>query len=199
MAQQTYRLVITGNAAGQFVQNVFHYRIDDDSFANRLLAAKGLVDGFLAAGQDSNFLGMCSSAYEMMSIKARRITNGGGPEWIDASVASSPGTLGAGMAMSGAGPVIIWNTDGGPRRVGKTFIPGISPDNVDGGEISAVTIGFLLGMAALFRIAFNAVGGGTPSCVLCIPRSNDPSVRSLIVGAQVSKDVGQQRRRQLPV
>jgi len=199
MAAQTYQLVISGNLAGQFVQNVLHYRMDDAGYPSRLQSAKGLVDGWLTDGKMDHFLDMCPTPYVVKSVKARCLTGGGGPEWIDASVASSPGTLGAGMAMSGAGPVIIWNTDGGPRRVGKTFIPGISPDNVDGGEISAVTIGFLLGMAALFRIAFNAVGGGTPSCVLCIPRSNDPSVRSLIVGAQVSKDVGQQRRRQLPV
>lgn len=198
MANQTYRLVITGNAAGQFVQNIFNYRMDDDSFSNRLLAAKGLIDGFLAVSKQDDFLGMVPEEYLMKSIKCRRITNGGGPEYIDTSVDGSPGVFGSGMQMSGAGPVIIWNTDGGARRVGKTFLPGIGADEVNGGEIVATAIAGLLAAANTFRASFNAVGGSTPSCLLCIPRSNDPETRSLIVGAQVSKIVGQMRRRQLP-
>jgi hypothetical protein len=199
MANQTYALVITGNSAGQFVQNIFHFRMDDDGFANRLLAAKGLIDGFLADAKEVAFLEMVPSAYQMMSIKARRVTNGGGPEWIDTSVASTPGAGGAGLQMSGAGPVILWFTDGGPRRVGKTFLPGIANANINGGEIEAAFLVTLNDEAETFRSPFPAVGGTTPTCTMVIPRTGDPATRSIVTANLVSKDLGVQRRRQLPV
>lgn len=199
MANQTYQLVITGNAAGQFVQNVLHYRMDDAGFSNRLLSAKGLVDGWIAAALMDNWLAMVPSTYIVQSIKARRITNGGGPEYVDVSLQGEIGEGGTGMQASANGPVIIWNTDGGARRVGKTFLPGISPTKMDGGEILATFISALQAAAAAFLAPFNAVGGGSPPCQFCIPRHNDASIRSLPVGVQVSKMIGQQRRRQLPV
>ena len=64
MANQTYQLVVTYNAFGQFAQNVFHYRVDDDSFANRLLAAKGLVEGFIAAGRPTTLMDMFPNEVE---------------------------------------------------------------------------------------------------------------------------------------
>lgn len=199
MANQTYRLVISGNCAGQFVQNIFHYRMDDDSFTNRFLAAKGLVDGFLAGDHPVNFLAMLPDAYVLKSVKARRVTAGGGPEYTDTSLDGSPGTLGSDTNMSGSGPVIIWLTNGGARRLGKTFLAGLSPTYVDGGEITDAGLSAINGAATDFRAVFNAIGGGTPTCTLVVPRSNDLSTRSLVVGNQVSKNVGLQRRRQLPV
>jgi len=199
MANQTYRLVLSGNAAGQFFQNIFHYRMDDDSFGNRLLAAKGLIDGWIADAKNVPLLDMMPSTVSIKSVKARRITSGGGPEYVDVSLSGQVGTAGDDLEASANGPVIIWNTDGGPRRVGKTFIPGICQDKVVGGEIKNTFIATLQNAAAEFRIAFPAVGGTTPTCTMVIPRSSDPSTRSLIIGQQVSKYIGKQRRRQLPV
>lgn len=199
MANQTYSLVITGNAAGQFVQNVLHYRMDDGGFANRLLSAKGLLDGWIAADLQDNWLAMLPTTYLLQSIKTRRLTNGGGPEYVDVSLQGSAGTGGTGMQASANGPVIIWNTDGGPRRVGKTFLPGISPSKMDGGEILDAFLIVLKNNAVPLSQPFNAVGGGSPPCQFCIPRHNDASLRSLPVGVQISKHIGQQRRRQLPV
>lgn len=199
MAAQTYQFIITGNCCGQFVQNVLHYRIDDAGFANRLLAAKGLIDGWLAASKQDAWLAMLPDDYLMKSLKARRVTNGGGPEFIDVSLDGDPGGFGSGAQMSGAGPVIIWFTDGGPRRTGKTFLAGIGIDKVDGGEIIATAVTAINSASADFRTTFSTVGGGAVTATQCIPRSNDPATRSLIVGSLVSKNVGQQRRRQLPV
>jgi len=190
---------LSGNAAGQFFQNSFHYRMDDDSFGNRLLAAKGLIDGWIADAKNVPLLDMMPSTVSIKSVKARRITSGGGPEYVDVSLSGQVGTAGDDLEASANGPVIIWNTDGGPRRVGKTFIPGICQDKVVGGEIKNTFIATLQNAAAEFRIAFPAVGGTTPTCTMVIPRSSDPSTRSLIIGQQVSKYIGKQRRRQLPV
>ena len=199
MALETYQFIITGNCAGQFVQNIFHFRMDDASYVNRLLAAKGLIDGWLAANYMDQWTSIVPEEYIVKSLKARRVTNGGGPEYVDISVDGTTGEADDDMQMSGAGPVIIWNTDGGARRVGKTFVPGISTTNVDGGEITETFVATVLAAAETLRVPFPAVGGTTPTCTMCIPRKNDPGTRSLIVQSQVSKDVGQQRRRQLPV
>jgi len=199
MALETYQLVVTGVCAGQFVQNVFHYRIDDAGFSNRLLSAKGLVDGWLNDGKLDNLLSMVPDVYIVKSIKARRITGGGGPEYVDISAAGGEGTLGSGTQMTGAGPVIIWFTDGGARRIGKTFLAGIAAANVDGGEITAATITTLLTEATAYRANFVTIGGGGVTAVLVVPRSDNPATRSIVNGALISKDVGKQRRRQLPV
>lgn len=199
MANQTYQLVVSGNLAGQFVQNVFHYRMDDDSFANRLLAAKGLSDGFIAATCDELFLDMCPFPYEMLSLKTRCITGGGGPEYIDLSVSGQNGTRTGTVQTSSSGPVILWHTDGPNRSTGKTFIPGISASDAEGGEISAAAKTAILAAAVDFLQPFTAVGGGTPECRLCIPKANDPTTRYLVDAAMIAKDIGKQRRRQLPV
>jgi len=199
MAQQTYQLVVTTNAAGQFCQNIFHWRMDDAGFANRLVAAKGLIDGFIADGKVDKYLDMVPDAVLLKSLKARRVTNGGGPEYIDVSLDGSPGTFGAGLQASANGPTIIWNTNGGARRVGKTFLPGLSSSKINGGEIAEAAVIALYGNANLFRDPFAAVGGGGPECVFCIPRSNDPATRSLVLDVQVGRYLGVQRRRQLPV
>lgn len=199
MAQETYRLIVTWRSADQFAQNVLHYRMDDAAFASRLLAAEGLILGWLNAEVHFTLLNMVPAACVMKSIRARRITNGGGPEFINVSVDGEDGERTGIMQTSSVGPVIIFNTNGGPRRVGKVFLPGISDTDVEGGEITQALLDVIQDGANNMMNEFPAVGGGTPQCLLVIPRSNDPSVRSLILQAQISKNTGKQRRRQLPV
>lgn len=199
MATQTYQLSVVGNSAGQFVTNVLHFRMDDDGYADRLLGAKGLVDGFIANGNLIGYLAMVPDAYVLSSLKCRRVSNGGGPEWINIDHSGNQGTFGSDTQISGAGPVIILYTDGGPRRKGKVFLPGIDPTKVDGDEIAAAAITTLLAKAADLFAGFSAVGGTTPSVVACVPHHNNMALRSLILHFAVSKIVGKQRRRQLPV
>ena len=199
MANQTFQLVITGTAADQFVQNVFHFRMDPDSFSNRLLAAKGLVDGFLDADKSEKFLEMCPDSYVIKSIKCRQITDGGGPEWVDITQEGEVGTLGAGMSVPGVGPVIIWYIDGPPKCKGRTFIPGIPNGAIGGDEIASATITALNDAASDFRVAFNAIGGTAPAVAMCIPTTANPAIRFLVNGNAVSRIVGKQRRRQVPV
>lgn len=199
MANQTYQLVVTGDAAGQFVQNVFHYRMDDNGFSNRLAAAQGLFNGWFAATMHEYFLQWHPSTYTAKSVKVRRRTNGGGPEYVDTQINGETGTGGTGMQASANGPVLIWNTDGGPRRIGKTFVSGIAKANVNAGEITAAFLTDLIDNANQFITPFAAVGGGAPFCTFCIPRSSDVSVRSLVTNCQVGRYLGVQRRRQLPV
>jgi hypothetical protein len=173
--------------------------MDDDSYANRLLAAKGLVDGWLADDKLDHFLLWHPDTYIFKSVKARRVTDGGGPEYTNIDDAGSTGQFGTGMQVAANGPVIIWNTDGGARRVGKTFISGIAPENINAGEITQLALSNFMDAASSFRTPFPAAGGSTPTCTFCIPRRTDLSIRSLVVDYQISRDVGSQRRRNLPV
>lgn len=199
MATQTYQLIVTGICADQFVQNVLHFRMDDDGYTNRLAAAKGLIDGLIAADWHASFLACVPDAYVMQSLKARRVSNGGGPEWISTELQGSEGTLGSDTEISGAGPVAILYTDGGPRRIGKIFFPGIAPANVDGDQISQATLDTINSSLETMRVPFDAVGGTTPPVTLTIPRANNLALRSNIVESTVSRYVGKQRRRQVPV
>lgn len=199
MAQQTYSLVVTGICAGQFVQNVFHYRFDPDGFTNRLLAAKGLVDGWIAALKHEVLLAMLPDAYEMKSVKARQTSNGGGPEWIDISLDGQTGTLGTGTSVPGVGPVIIWYTLGGPKKKGKTFLAGIANGNIGGDEIALSVVNELDSQANDFWPTFNVVGGGAVPALMVIAKSGDPETRYQVTFGKTSRYVGKQRRRQLPV
>lgn len=199
MANQTYQVVLTGNLAGQFVQNVLHYRMDDSSFTNRLLSAKGLLDGWIADDKDLSWFDMLPEPYIYLSAKARCITGGGGPEHVNLTHTGQTGSRGSTIQTSSAGPVVIWHTDGPNRSTGKVFLPGIAVGDVQGGEISAACITALEAALADFITSFPAVGGTTPECYLCVAKSGDPDTRYLVDNYRIAKDVGQQRRRQLPV
>jgi len=199
MSLQTYQLVITGNCAGQFVQNVMHYRVDDSSFANRLLSAKGLVEGWEAAGKLGDFLDALPGPYIFLSVKARCITGGGGPEYISLIDTGTTGARGSSVQTSSAGPVVLWHTDGPNRSTGKTFLAGIAVGDVEGGEISASARSAFLTAMQSYLTSFPTVGGTTPQADFCIAKASDPTTRYLITDALIGKDVGKQRRRQLPV
>lgn len=199
MAAETYQLVISGQCAGQFVQNILHYRMDDASFSSRLAAAKGLVLGWEEADLGGAWVSLLPVPYVINSVKARRITNGGGPEYISVALQGSAGLQGTNVQTSSAGPVLLWHTNGPNRSVGKTFLAGIGTTNVEGGEISASFLAILFEFATDLRQSFPAVGGSTPTCDMVIPKTGDPSTRYLVDGVQISKDIGKLRRRQLPV
>jgi len=199
MAAQTYQLVITGNLAGQFVQNVLHYRMDDAGYATRLQAAKGLVDGWLTAGKMSDFLLMLPEPYIAKSVKARAVTGGGGPEWIDTSMSGDLGERSGDIGESGVGPVLIWYTDGGNRSNGKTYLPGVSANDVKNGELLAGAGTDILAAANDFLETFDSEGASIVPVVQVIPRSSNMTLRSLVVEVSISKEIGQQRRRLLPV
>jgi len=199
MAVHTYQLVISGRCAGQFCQNVFHYEFDDAGYANSLAAAKGLIDGFIAGNRDDLFLDMLPAQYVILSLKARAVSGGIGPEWIDQSMSGNTGTRGSGIVASSDGPVLIWYQEDGPRKNGRTFLAGIYNGDVEGGEINAAALSAILAKANSFRGTFNTVGGGTPATTMVVQNTSNPAAPYTIVDVNISKHLGQQRRRQVPV
>jgi len=199
MAAQTYQLVITGNLAGQFVQTVLHYEMEDSGFANKLLAAKGLIDGWLAASKDSEWLAMLPDSYVLMSIKSRCVSVPGSPEWIDTTPATGAGTFGTGIVSSSSGPVLIWYTSSGPKTKGRTFLPGIGNDKNVAGSLPIAVVSDLIEAAETYRANFPSVGGGAVAVIFVVAKATDLTIRYSVIGVNVSKDVGVQRRRQLPI
>lgn len=199
MALQTYVLVVSGNLAGQFVQNVFHYRLDDAAAPTKLKAAKSLVAGWEAASKPSNLLDCLPGAYTWLSTKARLVTSGGGAEWASLENQGDTGTRPGDIQASSSGPVVTWFTDGPNRRIGKTFLPGIRSLDVVDGEISVGFITLINTRMGTFRANFDTVGELVTTAQFVIAKSGDPTTRSLVVNNNVSKDVGVQRRRVLPV
>ena len=199
MANQTYQLVINGTLANQFVANVFHFQMDDASYPNRLAAAAGLIAGFVLNSCVDNFLLCCPVGYTVLSVKARCVTGGGGPEFIDLGNAGDAGNRTGNVQTSSAGPVVLWLTDGPNRSQGKTFIPGISVSDAEGGEISAAAKTAMLAAVYDFMVPFSAQGSGTPTASLCIAKASNAAIVYLVTNAMIAKDIGKLRRRQLPV
>jgi len=199
MATNTYQLIFSGNESGQFVQNVLHLRMDDAGYTAALQAAKGLVDGLIAASREQDFLDMCCGSYSLNSIKCRRVSGGIGPEWIDTTVSGTSGNRSGNSQSSSNGPVILLIPLGAPRRVGKIFIPGISNADCDRGSILAATITALDAAATALLQPFTASGGATPTVSWCIASSTNKADTVAIGGIDVCREIGVQRRRQLPV
>jgi len=199
MAINTYQLIFSGNLAGQFVQNVLHLRMDDAGYAAALEAAKGLVDGFLAASREDDWLDLHCVSYLLNSIKCRRVSGGIGPEWIDTTVAGGGGSRSGASQSSSNGPVILLIPLGAARRVGKIFVAGISSTDADRGMITAAAITALDAAATALLQPFTASGGATPAVNWCIASATNKADTIAIGAIDVCKEIGVQRRRQLPV
>jgi len=199
MALQTYEMVLSARCCGQFVQNVLHYYFDDAAYPSPIAAAKGLVDGWIAAGKDQLWLDMHCESYILMSVKTRRRTGGIGPQWIDLSLQGTPGNRSGESQTSSNGPVILWLPLTPNRVTGKTFIAGVSDSDADRGELSSTCINDLKVAAEDSNLVFPTVGGGTPNAQLCIVKSGAPGTRYGIDGVEVCREIGVQRRRQTPV
>jgi len=199
MAVHTYQLIISGTIAGQFCQNIFHYKMDDAGYANALIAAQGLLNGWLADDKPADWLQFCPANYIIRSFKARRVSGGTGPEWVDLSFAGENGERSGDAQVSSTGPVIIWVIEGNFRRKGRTFVPGISITDADGGEITAAALDDFNTAADSFLGEFPADGGGTPDVTFVVAQSDNLATTFEIIDAQISKEIGVQRRRQLPV
>jgi len=199
MAINTYQLIFSGNSCGQFVQNVLHLRMDDAGYAAALQAAKGLVDGFLAASREDDWLDMHCESYTLMSLKCRRVSGGIGPEWIDISVTGTNGSRSGVSQSSSNGPVVLLIPLGSPRRVGKIFVSGISLTDADRGQISVAAIAAIDAAATALLQTFTAVGGATPAVNWCIASAANKADTLAIGAMEVCKEIGVVRRRQLPV
>lgn len=139
--QDCHQIGLYFRMPGQFAQCILHYRntltnsVDPgaDSDALRVLweGANGAL--LMAAIPDS---------VTLFGIKVKRVNNGGGPN-IQRPLAIAGGRVGE-MSTTGIAPCLVYPYSNGTRWfAGRTFLPGVSEDDIAVNEFTAGLIGDL--------------------------------------------------------
>jgi hypothetical protein len=200
MAKQVYEIVPSGILGGQFVQNVLHCEVDETTPQNPFIVASQIIEEFNGAGQFvPTWLQMLPEDYKLTSLRVRRITDGGGPTAIATGGAlfAQDGDRSGAISSAQVCPLIIWVGIDDPDSTGRTFLPGVSEDDVDEMTLVAGLQTEMLNFVGYWK------GGGTlPTSAFpwsgCIyKRATD--VGDPIIGGYVSPLIGTQRRRLRPV
>lgn len=125
---KVYSVVITGQNAGQFVQNVLHYQSSESGSFDAYTWAEDVVEAWYV-NMKASFLALLSPDYSMLSIRGRRVSTPGGPTYIKLTSGDVGAHLGdtetAGLSAEARFPVVI----GGKNVTGKFFVPGV-PEGV---------------------------------------------------------------------
>jgi hypothetical protein len=198
MAANTYRLTISYNTAGQFAQNVLHYRFSDDGFATTVQAADALNNAF-----NTHCVGPLKDALslhtQILSLKSRRILAAGGFEAVKLGVAGDIGNRTGDLSASGLAPLIRFITNNVPVITGRMFLPGLSDDDGLDGYISPALATDLQDLANALDDPLTLTGGGSPVATPVVV-SRSPVVASIPVQVCVPCSfLATQRRRQRPV
>jgi|SRR5215471_2085530 len=197
MANNTYSLVITYNAAGQFAQNVLHYQFEDVGFSDTATAALALINAYDAAATAKLQL-VLSIHVNILSYKSRCISAPGGFESVKLLAAGIIGSRAGNMQNSAMGPIINQYPFGASRRIAKMFLPGISDNDCADGVINNAFSAVLVTNAPLVIPILNLVGGGAPTANPVV-RSRSGTGASLPIQYIVpSETVGLLYRRQRP-
>lgn len=161
MANNTYRLTISYNTAGQFAQNVLHYEFDDSLFADTVAAAAALNNAFnthcTGALKDA-----LPTAVKILSYKSRRITAAGGFEAVRLGGIGDVGNRAGDVSASGLAPLIRFVTNNVPPKTGRIYLPGVSDLDVTDGHISNTLMTDLTDLANVLDDTLTLTGGGAP-------------------------------------
>lgn len=207
MGLEGYECLVSGTLAGQFVQTVMNMQVDVTSAQNPYLTAEDVGLTLNAAGGFIDlFTAMCPSDYAPTSLRVKRIYPTGGPTYIilQAELSSSAGGRAGQISASQVNPVIIWIPNDFPAKTGRTFIPGVSEDDIDqmiyaAGLITDITAfsDYWVAGGSLLDSAFAWEGAVYRRAKVGPP----PVAHSIdqIGAARISPVVGTQRRRLHPV
>lgn len=196
MSQQSYALVMSTNIGGQFAANIMHWVFEDSGYNSTFAAASALVSRWIAVAFAS-FQNITPVGTTFLSIKARRVSAVGGFEFTDTFAPATTGNRSGTLSVAATGPVInLYQSANGTKR-GRIFIPGISEDDADLGQIgSSLTTAIQTAIPNLINNMV-LVGGGAPTAKLVIYRHQNHSWVD-VGSANQSMKIGTQRRRQLP-
>lgn len=199
MAIETYRVTVTGYLANEFVQSVFHFTGPNTAPEPAYLRAANLLNELNSpTGWLNYFLAMVPEDYKGSSISAQRVSAGGGPKavllaslWAVDGVGQRSGNI----SSAQANPLIIWIPTETPNKVGKTFVPGVSEDDIDemqlSGDLVAAIIAFGDAHVAGVTVSADDIDGSVYRRA-----SHDGD---LIDFVRVSPLIGTQRKRLHPV
>jgi len=196
MAQQTYRLVITGNAAGQFVQNVLHYQFDDAGYTTSQVAAAQLITKWHNTNA-ALWRAILPTDYLLKSYKAVKVTGGGGFSSFLPNPGTQAGTRPGAQSASALNPVVIITPIPLTRARGKIFLPGISETDIQDGVFTAAYTSAVTSALSTLLDDLVLAGGGTPTAVYGWLKKDGVT---FVTGDNsfLSQNLGTQRRRMKP-
>lgn len=201
MAVETYEVVASGNLAGQFVANVFHFSgptTDDELYFSRatnLLAKLNEEDKWV-----SKWIQCLPEDYKLTSLRARRCLPGGGPTAIllGDQLVAQVGTRSGEIQAAQVNPLIIWIPRDNSNKTGRCFLPGVSEDDLD--QMTYVA-GLVANMNTFIFEHTDTISpvGFTSDVQGSILRRGAVPVYDFIDNGRVSPIIGTQRRRLRPM
>lgn len=197
MAAHTYRLTISYNVAGQFAQNVLHYRFEDGAFSTTVAAAAALNNAFNThcSGPLKDAL---SLHVQILSYKSRLVDSHGGFEAVLLGVAGDVGNRAGDLSASGLAPLIRFITNATPPVTGRMFLPGVSDSDCTDSYVTPAFFTDLQDLANVLDDTLTLVGGGSPVATPVI-FTHQPIVDSIPITVAVPTSwLATQRRRQRP-
>jgi len=200
MAIQVVETLIAFNIGGNYGAVVHQWQTDVTGGENAFEQAADVVDAIQSGGPLATPLMEAMQAILaedcfVSSIKARRLTSGGGATYMRAYATTDfPGTF-AGLSDSAqvAGTMLKY-TSGPARRQGRTFWPGVSEDATVGGRFTAAYESNFLDLRTNFL-------AGVENTYLWLPMLKygpTPSYASIIF-TELSATPGTIRRRLVPI
>lgn len=194
MANDVYQLTIVGQSAGQFFENVLHFKNGSTNDPDPVAAASSLIEGFVNTLQDSLLDCMCVDT-SITGYKAKRVNNGGGPTVAEPQI-SVPGTVSGTSATSAtASLLLVPFVRSAKFYTGKMFIPGLSESMLAGNVISPTLVTLLDTFSNNLASAFTS----SPYSWDYVIWSRTVSLPFVPFDINVSAKVGIQRRRLKPL
>jgi hypothetical protein len=197
MAQNTYSLIASYTCGGQFAQNVWHWQFDDALFTTTKSAAEALQIAFGALGHITALRQILDHKVTINSLRGSCVSSPGGFEAFTPVSGANAGLRGGDLSVSGLAPVLVHYPINLSLGRGRTFLPGISEDDVDDGIFSA---GFRGAVATALATLFQNMvltGGGGPTAIFGYWRAKQ-KVFVALPNTELSENLGTMKRRMRP-
>lgn len=201
MPVQKIEAVLSGTLAGQFVQNVFHFSASFSSTTDPFTAAHDVADMLIEANSFVDlFVSCCPEDYQATSLRCRQTGPTQGPTWIALAstfLGNSQGQRSGNISSAQAGPLVIWIPTVAPNKTGRTFVPGVSEDDIDQMVFDGGLLAALDSWEVWCADAHNTPTAAAPTTLAI--RRKLTEVYDLVSAGYTSPLVGTQRRRLHPV
>jgi hypothetical protein len=195
MPDELHRVEWRGNLAGQYRDNVMHWRItgatNDTPFAN----SNALVQ-FLHTSIRPSFMACLPPDYSLDSIFARRIgPTTGQYASVDYAAGSQPGGRASAAVSEQLCPCITLIPPMGVKSAGRIFLPAVAKTDIN---LNVPLAGYVTVVNTFMNacIAGGTVAGGSAIMVIYSRKLN---TNNNISGYHLSPAIGYQRRRSHPV
>lgn len=194
MANDVYRLVILGSSAGEFFENVLHYKSNETSGADPTAAAISLINQWRDT-VESAMADVMAADTSLVGYKCKRINNGGSPT-ISVPITPVPGTVAGTSATSATASLLLLPFIRAAKFfTGKIFIPGLAESRLEGNALNGAQVTALGTLISALLSTLTI----TPFSYDIVVWSRTVSLPFVPFDIVISNKVGIQRRRLLPV